>query len=180
MKIFKREINIKTLCKVINLVLRIPKILHRKLIVRDHRFLIIRKIEKNIVKKWLNPSPKEKILDMACGMGSWSEMITINKAKYFGVDINEIDIKKAKQRYPKSTFRVGGAEERIFLENSFDKIFSNCSIEHFDDDLLALKNFNYYLKNNGLLVLTTDSLSRDGFSKNLIQIFQGKQLSFFQ
>jgi len=155
--------------KSLKFTIRLPKRFHKKCIVKDHRFQIPRRIEKRIVRRWLNPKPGDKILDVACGMGDWSRMVTQKGAVYFGLDASFLDVMKAKKRYPLSHFINIRAEQCPFRTGVFNKVFSNCSIEHFQDDLAALQNIHDMLVNGGWLVITADALSKDIIPKKLIE-----------
>ncbi len=164
-----RSIDKTFILKSLKYAIRLPKRFHKKYIVKDHRFHIPRRIEKRIVRRWLNPKPGEKILDVACGMGGWSRMVTQNEAAYFGLDAAFLNVMKAKKRYPESHFINIRAEQRPFKTGVFNKVFSNCSIEHFQDDLAALHNIHDMLVNGGWLVITADALSQDIIPKKLIK-----------
>ena len=56
-------------------------------------------------------------------------------------------------------FVVGDADHLPYKSGYFDKIVCNCSLEHFQNDIKALKEMNRILKQNGYIVLTFDSLS---------------------
>ena len=164
-----RSVDKAFILKSLKYVVRLPRRFHKRCIVKDHRFQIPRQIEKQIVRRWLNPKPGEKILDVACGMGSWSRMVIRRGAVYFGLDASFLDVMKAKKRYPESHFINIRAELSPFKTGAFDKVFSNCSIEHFQDDLAALRNIHDMLVNGGWFVLTADALSQDIIPKKLIE-----------
>jgi ubiquinone/menaquinone biosynthesis C-methylase UbiE len=54
-----------------------------------------------------------------------------------------------------------------YPDNFFDKIVSNCSLEHFNDDTKALNEMSRVLKPGGIVVLTVDSLSYPGTKDEL-------------
>lgn len=134
---------------------------------RDHKLLAIRRIEKNLLKKWLVPGPGEKILDLACGMGGGSQIVTSKEGEYYGADINYKDVVKARKRFRTSEFVNMDVLHSAFKKDTFDKVFCNSSLQQFYDDEEALKNICYCLKPSGILVLTLDSLSMDGLSRRL-------------
>jgi ubiquinone/menaquinone biosynthesis C-methylase UbiE len=57
--------------------------------------------------------------------------------------------------------RVCGWKCRGFAisDGYFDKVVCSSSLEHFKDDIKALKGMNRVLKPNGSVVLTTDSFA---------------------
>jgi len=56
-------------------------------------------------------------------------------------------------------FLIADAEQLPYKSKSFDRIACSSSLEHFGNDIKALKEMNRVLKPNGVVVLTTDSLS---------------------
>jgi SAM-dependent methyltransferase len=56
-------------------------------------------------------------------------------------------------------FKVGSAEDLPYPDGYFDKIVCSSSLEHFKDDIKALKEMHRVLKPNGSVVLTTDSFN---------------------
>ncbi len=56
-------------------------------------------------------------------------------------------------------FKVGSAEDLPYPAGCFDKVVCSSSLEHFKDDIRALKEMHRVLKPNGSVVLTTDSFT---------------------
>lgn len=123
----------------------------------------IRRMEWQSVFKWLNPKNGERILDIACGSGELGLKLAERGCEVYGIDISEAAISSAKRlsQMVKITceFEVGDAEHLPYLDGYFDKIICSSSLEHFKDDLKALKEMRRALKPDGKLVLTTDSLT---------------------
>ena len=122
-----------------------------------------RLIEWKFVFKLLNPQKGDKICDIACGGGTLSLKIAEKGCEVHGIDISEFMIKKAKNfaiiEHIRCEFVVGDAEYLPYKSGYFDKIVCNCSLEHFQNDIKALKEMNRILRENGYIVLTVDSLS---------------------
>ena len=178
MKVFDREINAELFIKVLDYIVHTPLRLHKKWIVSGNKFLVNRRVEKKIIKKWLNVKADEKILDVACGKGYWSEIVTDELGKYFGIDINISNIMKGKIKFPKAYLIGGDAQKILFKNNSFDKIFSNSSMQQFRDDNQVLINIYNYLKPNGIVLLTMDSFNTDHINDILIKKHQKDYSSF--
>jgi ubiquinone/menaquinone biosynthesis C-methylase UbiE/polysaccharide pyruvyl transferase WcaK-like protein len=123
----------------------------------------IRRIEWAHLLQWLDPKEGEKVLDIACGEGTLSLKIAERGCIVCGIDISENVINGAKQfaRREKIAceFQVGDAERLPYPDGCFDKVVCSSSLEHFDDDLSALKEMSRVLKPNGIIVLTVDSLT---------------------
>ncbi len=131
---------------------------------------LVRRIEWRIVLSWLDLKGQEKVLDVACGTGILDLKIAEMGCEVYGIDISEDSIKAAnrfaQQEDVICQFKVSNAEAIPYHDDYFDKIYSNCSLEHFQDDVQALNEMRRVLKPNGLLVLTVDSLSYPGVKES--------------
>lgn len=121
----------------------------------------IRLLEWREILRLLKPQGGEKFLDVACGGGDLSLIIAKRGCQVHGVDISVDSIKKANLlgRKEACAFLVADAEQLPYKDSYFDKVVCSSSIEHFSDDGKALREMNRVLKTNGIIVLTTDSLS---------------------
>ncbi len=99
------------------------------------------------------------VLDACCGIGYGSFIIaTTNLPKLIvSFDCDKETIKYAKNWYqlPNIEYQCCDAEEMLFKESTFNKIVCFEGIEHVEDPLSLLINFNIALKNDGLLLLST-------------------------
>ncbi len=94
---------------------------------------------------------RAKLLDIGCGSGGFSHYVP-KSVSYFGID--------AQLRWPKKIKNFGvakiGKKYPMFVqEDSFDCIVSLAVIEHLSDPLILITESQKYLKNNGVLILTT-------------------------
>ena len=121
----------------------------------------IRRIEWRSMLEWLDPSEGEKILDVACGDGTLSLKIAEKGCDVYGIDLSEKGINYAKRLAERekitAKFEVGDAQRLPYRDSYFDKLICSSSLEHFPEDIQALKEMNRVLKPNGSLILTTDS-----------------------
>ena len=101
----------------------------------------------------------DKVLDLGCGDGYYSYLLTQIplKLKITGIDSYMDAINTARSVVPKDkvNFIVAHAEKIPFPKNSFDKIIMSEVIEHVEDDVKVLKEARRVLIDNGILVLTT-------------------------
>jgi ubiquinone/menaquinone biosynthesis C-methylase UbiE len=76
--------------------------------------------------------PIHSVLDFGCGQGACTALLStvFPKAKISGVDISEIAIKKAAERFPEHGFFLFDGEITPFKDNSFDLVFSYHVLEH--------------------------------------------------
>jgi ubiquinone/menaquinone biosynthesis C-methylase UbiE len=132
------------------------------------QFDFIKKNEFLTLLRWLRPQKSDFILDVGCGIGKYDYFVA-KKCKYLvGIDINAKAISKAKMflsDQENCNFLVCDAHCLPFSDDSFDKILSLCSVEHFENDNQALLEMNRVLKQNGMITLSVDSLSNCGISK---------------
>jgi ubiquinone/menaquinone biosynthesis C-methylase UbiE len=121
----------------------------------------IRIIEWRDILRLLRPQKGEKILDVACGDGALSLKIAKRGCQVHGMDMSTYQTKRANILGCKQDchFLIADAEQLPYKSGSFNKIVCSSSLEHFSDDVKALREMNRVLKINGIVVLTTDSLS---------------------
>ena len=123
----------------------------------------IRQIEWRSMLEWLDPKEGERILDIACGGGALSLKIAEKGCEVCGVDISEDAINSAKRLAEREKiaceFEIGSAEDLPYPDGYFDKVICSSSLEHFKDDIRALKEMHRVLTPNGKVVLTTDSFN---------------------
>ncbi|MCL0098231.1 class I SAM-dependent methyltransferase, partial [Dehalococcoidia bacterium] len=123
----------------------------------------IRFIEWKALFDYLQPKQGEKVLDVACGSGILTFKIAEKGCHAYGIDISSDAINSAQYLAEREKisceFKVSDAESLSFPDGYFDKVVCSSSLEHFQDDLNALKEMNRVLKTNGILVLTVDSFT---------------------
>ncbi|MCL5030194.1 MAG: class I SAM-dependent methyltransferase [Bacteroidetes bacterium] len=76
------------------------------------------------VVKLLAPKSNERILDLGCGTGYLTKLISQSGAKIIGIDSSEEMIKQAKQKYPTLNFEIKDATNFSF-KSKLDAVFSN-------------------------------------------------------
>ena len=123
----------------------------------------IRRIEWRRMLDWLEPKEGERILDIACGAGELSLKIAERDCEVYGIDMSEDAINSARRLAEREgiacEFRVGSAEDLPYPDGYFDKIVCSSSLEHFNDDIKALKEMHRVLKPVGCVVITVDRLT---------------------
>lgn len=107
--------------------------------------------------QWASSCVYGTVLDLACGIGYGSSIITNNTRveNYIGVDISSETIDKAKKNYASDSccFHVGTAYDLSFIpDESIDVIVSLETIEHLDQPKVAIKEFRRVLKKDGVLL----------------------------
>lgn len=130
-------------------------------IIRSNNFtyrLLIEVIKKNLKGNNLN------ILDIGCGAGTLSFYLASKGHHITGIDISQKAIneciKSAKKINLKNTkFMRASFPEEFVLKKQFDAIIFIEVIEHTSNDRKALKEIYKLLQPNGILILSTPSIT---------------------
>jgi ubiquinone/menaquinone biosynthesis C-methylase UbiE len=111
----------------------------------------------------------KKLLDAGCGPGVTTEILVNKGATVTAVDYSPPMIEKARKR-------VGGKAEislvdlndglGLFPDDEFDIIFSSLTIHYIDDLNMLFSEFSRVLKQDGLLVFSTDHPENPDFLEN--------------
>ena len=124
----------------------------------------------SIVLRWLKAQKKEKVCDIGCGRGGLCFKLFKKGCEICGVDISKDKMQRNMKIFGRSIdFVAGNGESLPFCSCVFDKCVSTFVLEHFQNDIRALKEINRVLKPNGILVLTADSLSYPRANKNFVE-----------
>ena len=102
----------------------------------------------------------DSVLDLACGKGSGTEIISDYAKEVSGIDYDKKYITTAKLKFskPNLKFILGSDELLEEFEGQFDKVISTHTMEHVSDDQLFLKRIRNSLKSNGKLILEVPRL----------------------
>ncbi len=96
-----------------------------------------------------NINSKTSVLDIGCGAGNSTNLISQNTADVIGIDFSERMIDKAREVYPNITFKSSDAEDIPLEDNSVDVVIANFVIHHFAEPNKVFKEINRVLKSNG-------------------------------
>ncbi len=114
---------------------------------------------------WAAHFVRGDVLDVACGTGHGSEVLTAGFAKVVGIDNNPDAIKRAQSRLPTSQFLLAAVPPIPYPDSSFDAVVCFETVEHIEDDKGLLSELRRVLNWDGTLVLSTpnkDVTSPDG------------------
>lgn len=100
----------------------------------------------------LSPQPGENILDLGCGTGYLTHIISESGAKVTGIDNSKEMISKAQHQYPGIDFKIISAEDFDFKE-ALDAIFSNATLHWVLNKQQAIECMYNSLKTGGRLVM---------------------------
>lgn len=104
----------------------------------------------------------KKVLDVACGTGYGSNMLSRTAESVIGGDISRYNINYCNEIYDAEnlTFQVEDIENLSFSDNSFDVVTCFETIEHVDEETQerALSEIKRVLKPKGILLITTPNV----------------------
>ncbi|MES1225296.1 MAG: methyltransferase domain-containing protein, partial [Bacteroidota bacterium] len=99
------------------------------------------------------------VLDIACGEGYGTKILSKNANKVFGVDIDSASIDHAKKTYRENNieFICGSVKNIPLADNSVDVVVSFETIEHIDEETQNnfLAEIKRVLKKGGALIIST-------------------------
>lgn len=126
-----------------------------------------------IVKPMLKMLEKEgvnlKVLDIGCGNGVVTELISQLNNKVWGIDENPKALKEARQRGIK-TFQVELEKNLPFENDFFDVLWCSRTLEHVFNTEHFLKECYRILKVKGIILITADNICS---FVNRIRVFFG-------
>ncbi|MGQ0376009.1 MAG: class I SAM-dependent methyltransferase, partial [Nitrososphaerota archaeon] len=95
------------------------------------------------------------VLDIACGKGGGSIILSEVAKQVYGIDYNLNYISYAKSKFKKNNLEfIHGTDEFLEkMQSKFDKVVSAHTMEHVDDDEIFLKRIKKSLKKDGKLIL---------------------------
>jgi len=106
----------------------------------------------DLVKKYVNFKSK-RVLDVGCGIGTYTKKFFEEGAEVFGIDVDGEKIQKAKRFSPTINFLVGKAEDLPFENNFFDVVFLHEVLEHVKDDKKTILESLRVLKPSGKIII---------------------------
>jgi len=133
-----------------------------------HRYSIISEfLDKNMI-----------IMDIACGEGYGTNILSKKVKKAIGVDVSMEAISHAKNKYSSANIEfIHSSAINIPIEdNCIDVIVSFETIEHIEDHEKLLSEFKRVLRKNGLLIISTPD--KQFYSKGNPNPYHIKELSF--
>lgn len=123
-----------------------PHIYNENSVKHLHRYAIVTEYIRN-----------KTILDIACGEGYGSNLMSQYASFIYGVDIDRVTIEHAKVKYEKDNLRfIEGSTSRIPMdEDSVDVVVSFETLEHHDEHVKMFEEIKRVLRPNGMLIIST-------------------------
>jgi len=102
--------------------------------------------------------PTDKVLDVACGDGAFSDYLPTEDI--IGIDNAPTAIKFAQESGKKGTYKVMNMENLDFQENTFDVVTCSLSLFYFDESNMdkVLQEIKKVLKPNGKFIFSYKNL----------------------
>jgi len=118
------------------------------------------------------------VLDIACGEGYGSNILSKNANKVIAIDIDAATIKKASIKYKKEnlSFKTGAVQKIFCEEQSIDIIVCFETIEHVEDHNKVMSEFKRVLRPEGLLIISTPDKLNYSDKSDYINPFHKKEL----
>lgn len=112
---------------------------------------------------------KARILDIGSGPGIDARILCELGLEVIGIDFSPNMIKIAKQIAPLASFHLMAIENMDFPSESFDGIWTNCSLVHIPKTSITsvLQNIYKLLKSNGVLYLSVKKGKGERLKKEL-------------
>ncbi len=120
----------------------------------------------------------KKVLDIACGEGYGSNLMSKKAASVSGVDIDEETVALAKAKYVANNleYKVGRADKIPYEAASFDVVISFETLEHHDKHNEMMEEIKRVLKPGGICVISTPDKLIYSDKKNYKNPFHVKEL----
>ena len=118
------------------------------------------------------------ILDIACGEGYGSNLMSFESSLVYGVDIDEETIERANSKYKRDNLKfLTGTTSKIPLEsNSIDVVISYETLEHHDEHEKMMIEIKRVLKPEGILLISTPDKHFYSDKRNYKNSFHVKEL----
>ncbi len=105
--------------------------------------------------------PGERVLDIGCGAGDFTALLSEAGAEAIGVDVARSALRRAGSRHPGLDFRLAPIDGPLpFADNAFDLVWAGEVIEHVADTAQWLSEVRRVLVPGGRLLLTTQNHGR--------------------
>ncbi|MDI9257681.1 class I SAM-dependent methyltransferase [Flavobacterium sedimenticola] len=118
------------------------------------------------------------VLDIACGEGYGSAIMSKTAARVYGVDIDADTVTKAQAKYKREnlSFQEGSAAAIPLQDHSVDVVVSFETIEHHDKHREMLSEIKRVLKPSGMLIISTPDKLYYSDARNFKNKFHVKEL----
>lgn len=124
--------------------------------VEDNRRKLMKRYTKKIIEK---SKVRMKILDLGCANGMVFKNMT-KRAEFYGVDIAQYQLRKAKKFGYKKTYLLDLDKDRLpFRDSCFDLVIAGDFIEHIVNTDWVVSEINRVLRRKGKLIVTIPNIN---------------------
>lgn len=123
---------------------------HKAYFNKKDLFHIYHKIRYDYVQKQIKPN--STVLDVGCGSGVLSYLLSKKGCKVTGVDIDKNRVNFCKKRYPNIKFLQQDIL-KLDLKDKFDYVLCLDTLEHLNNPEIAVKNLKKHMKPNSKLII---------------------------
>ncbi|MCC7210954.1 MAG: class I SAM-dependent methyltransferase [Candidatus Brocadia sp.] len=103
-------------------------------------------------------TPGQQLLDIACGDGYGTVMLSRYGCNTIGADCDEQTVSGAQIKYPQGSFVRADVLNIPFEDNSFDAVVSFETIEHVNDGNRFLSEVHRVLRPSGIFICSTPNI----------------------
>ena len=121
----------------------------------------------------------KQVLDVACGEGYGSALMSRHAAQVNGVDISAEAIAHGRNTYAENTglaFTQASCTRMPFAAASFDRVVSFETVEHIDEQALFLDEIKRVLKPDGVLILSCPNKAEYSDKRGFTNEFHVREL----
>lgn len=137
----------------------------------NHPNAVFRYIENKRIKKLIELADingTDKVLEVGCGAGHILDKI--QGGNLYGIDISEVQIRRAKERLgEKVVLLKSPGETTPFDDKYFDRVLCSEVIEHVLDPAPLMKEMSRILKDNGVLSLSIPNENLINLAKKILK-----------
>jgi ubiquinone/menaquinone biosynthesis C-methylase UbiE len=119
----------------------------------------------------LQVRPRERVLEIGCGMGVNAEHCT---GRYVGVDINELMLKKGKEKYHRGILLQAVAARVPFPAGTFDKVVLTYVLSGIPNNRSALQEALRVVKPDGIVGVLDFSYRGTGPDGGVVRLDLGR------
>lgn len=113
---------------------------------------------KNALLKYLQPNKTDTILEIGCGPGKWTKLVSKKCKELTAVDISKEMCGEARRYCKNKNVRFINKDfAKLRISKKFDKVFAIRSIEYIKDKITLINKISLLLKEGGKLVIITKS-----------------------
>src|SRR5581483_8903571 len=109
--------------------------------------------------KSFRPQEKLTVLDVACSKGFIGEYLKKSRFSFYGLEFNGEDARIAKKHYEKVVIIDLDNQKVDLPRKKFDVIIFADIIEHLKRSQLILSDFSPFLKDDGVIIVSTSNIA---------------------